>query len=172
MRSLYKSISQSGTKDIQGEMNNKHLALALVLAIWLIPLPARAITFDEMLGHHSSKSQPFMGEHKNIKWISHEPFLPKEMESDVISPTEADYRGQVDIGKIDLDGDGKEETLKIIWGHGVSDHSLTIEVYKGDKLISTLKGEYGIQSNYRIADIDKDGKQEIIIWSGLWDFRL
>lgn len=74
--------------------------------------------------------------------------------------------------KIDLDGDKKPELVKVMYGPGVSDKFLEIEVYKAGKLISTLKGEYGIQSNYKIADIDKDGRQEIIIWSGLWDFRM
>ncbi len=160
-------------------MNNKHLVLVLVLAIWFIPLPSRAVTFDDMLGHHPSKTHPFMGEHKNIKWVSHTPYTLKNAEEEkaaeeaVTGPNaEADDRGQVDIGKIDLDGDGKDETIKVIWNGGVTDHFLTIEVYKDKKLISTLKGEYGIQSNYKIEDVDKDGRQEIIIWSGLWDFRL
>ena len=74
--------------------------------------------------------------------------------------------------KIDLDDDKNPELVKVMYGPGVSDKFLEIEVYKTGKLISTLKGEYGIQSNYKIADIDKDGKQEIIIWSGLWDFRM
>ena len=54
----------------------------------------------------------------------------------------------------------------------MTDHFLTIEVYKADKLLSTLKGEFGIQSNYKIEDIDNDGRKEVIIWSGLWDPRL
>ncbi|MBF0523355.1 MAG: hypothetical protein HQL24_09925 [Candidatus Omnitrophica bacterium] len=74
--------------------------------------------------------------------------------------------------KIDVDGDKKPELVKVNYGIGVSDKFLTIEIYKGKKLISKLKGSFGIQSNYKIADIDGDGKKEIIIWSGLWDFRL
>jgi len=74
--------------------------------------------------------------------------------------------------KIDLDNDNKPEVVKILYGPGVSDKFLTIEVYKEGKLISTLKGEFGIQSNYKIDDIDEDGKKEIIIWSGLWDPRM
>ena len=81
------------------------------------------------------------------------------------SPTLHEYR-------IDIDNDGKEELIKVIYGGGVSDKPITIEVYKDDKLISTLKGEFGIQSNYKIEDVDNDGKKEIIIWSGLWDFRM
>ncbi|MDP8260931.1 MAG: hypothetical protein P9M01_01135 [Candidatus Kappaea frigidicola] len=74
--------------------------------------------------------------------------------------------------KIDIDNDGKEELIKVIYGGGVSDKPLTIEIYKDGKLIATLKGEFGIQSNYKIEDVDNDGKKEIIIWSGLWDFRM
>lgn len=74
--------------------------------------------------------------------------------------------------KIDMDGDGKQELVRINYGEGVSDKFLTIEVYKANKLIDTIKGEFGIQSNYKIDDIDKDGKKEIIIWSGIWDPRM
>ena len=81
------------------------------------------------------------------------------------SPTINEY-------KIDLDGDRTDELIKVLYGHGISDKYLTIEVYKNGKLISILKSEFGIQSNYKIEDIDNDGKKEIIIWSGLWDFRI
>ena len=73
---------------------------------------------------------------------------------------------------IDLFGDNTKELVKVIYGEGVSDKFLTIEVYKDNKLVSTLKSDYGIQSNYKIDDLYHDGKKEIIIWSGLWDFRL
>ncbi len=74
--------------------------------------------------------------------------------------------------QIDLDGDKTNDLVKIMYGPGISDKFLTIEVYKDKKLISTLKGEFGIQSNYKIEDIDNDGRKEIIIWSGIWDPRL
>ncbi len=74
--------------------------------------------------------------------------------------------------QIDLDGDKINELVKVLYGPGVSEKALTIEVYRIGKLISTLKSEFGIQSNYKIEDIDNDGKKEIIIWSGLWDSRL
>ena len=159
----------------------KEKQFIIVVMICLCPLIASAVTFDDMLGHHPSKVQPFMGEHKNIKWISHTPDALKDPEAEkaaeesVTGPNaEADDRGQVDVGRIDLDGDGKEETIKVIWNGGVTDHILTIEVYRYNKLISTLKGGVGggIQSNFKIMDVDGDGKKEIIIWSGLWDFRL
>lgn len=151
----------------------------ILVIIFLYPLAANALTFDEILVRHPSKSQPFMGEQKNVKWVSHAPDSlknpeeQKALEESVTGPNaEADDRGQIDEGKIDLDGDGMDETIKAIWYGGVSDHSLAIEVYKDNKLISTLKGEYGIQSNYKIEDVDSDNKKEIIIWSGLWDFRM
>ncbi len=74
--------------------------------------------------------------------------------------------------KIDLDGDKKPELIKVMYSPGVSDKYLEMEVYKAGRLISKLKGEFGIQSNYKIEDIDKDGKKEIIIWSGIWDPQL
>jgi hypothetical protein len=74
--------------------------------------------------------------------------------------------------QIDVDGDGANELVKIIYGPGVSNKHLTIEVRKDGELMSTLEGEFGVQSNYRIEDVDGDGKKEIIIWSGLWDPRL
>jgi len=142
----------------------------ILLIVFLYPLAANAITFDEMLVRHPSKSQPFMGEQKSIKWVSH---TPDGSEEAFTGPNaEADDRGQIDVGEIDLDSDGKVETVKVIWHGGVSDHGLTIEAYKDNKLIATLKGEYGIQSNYKMEDVDSDNKKEIIIWSGLWDFRL
>jgi hypothetical protein len=160
-------------------MNKKQFLVSWVLAICLCPLIADAITFNDMLMWHPSKSQPFMGEHKNIKWVAHTPDSLEDPEAEkaaleaVTGPdAEADNRGQIDEGRIDLDGDGKDETIKVIWYGGVSDHGLAIEVYTDNKLISTLKGEYGIQSNYKIEDVDSDNKKEIIIWSGLWDFRM
>lgn len=158
-------------------MNKKQLAI--LLALLLIPLSAMAITFDDMLGHHPSKSQPFMGEHKNIKWVSHTPDLlskdPKEekaAEEALMGPnSEADDRGQVDVGNTDLDGDGKDETIKAIWNAGVSDHALTIEVYKESKKIVTLQPK-GIQPNFKVEDIDGDGKLEIALWGAVGDPKI
>jgi len=88
-----------------------------------------------------------------------------DLDGEVGSPTINEY-------KIDLDGDKKIELVKVMYSAGVSNKLLTIEVYKNGRLISTLKDKFGIQSNYKIEDIDNDGKKEIIIWSGLWDFRM
>jgi len=160
-------------------MNKKQSIVAIIIC--LCPLTANAVTFDEMLGHHPSKTQSFWGyQYKNIKWVSHtpdtlnDPEEQKALEEAVTGlDAEADDRGQTDIGMVDLDGDTKEETVKVIWGGGVSDHSLTIEVYKDGRLISTLDDrEHGIQPNFKIEDVDGDGRKEIIIWSGLWDFRM
>ena len=153
-------------------MNKKQLIVACILFIIVLPSTVYAMTFDDMLGHHPSISHHFMGKHKNIKWISHTPFLPKEMEQDEInlpiSPDEADYRGQVDTGVVDLDGDGSEETIKVIWGHGVSDHSLTIELYKGDIKLNSIEAP-GIQPNFKLEDIDGDKKLELVIWGAVSD---
>lgn len=149
--------------------NKMKLFLPIFILLFSLCNNSFATTFDNMLMHHPSTSQSFMGEHKNIKWVLHTPTLTPDLAQP--EKDEADYRGQVDVGKIDLDGDGKDETIKAIWNGGVTDHFLTIEVYKNDKLISTLKSEFGIQSNYKIENIDGDGKKEIIIWSGLWDSR-
>ena len=161
-------------------MNKKQLIAILVSIMFLYPLAAGAITFDEMLVRHPSKSQPFMGEQKNVKWVSHTPDSlknpeeQKALEETVTGPNaEADDRGQIDLGEIDLDSDGKSETVKVIWHGGVSDHGLAIEVYEDNKLIATLGNDLGgIQANYKIEDVDKDGRKEIIIWSGMWDPRL
>jgi tetratricopeptide (TPR) repeat protein len=114
-------------------------------------------------------SQPLFGyNYKNIKWIDHIPYLPKDMEDDVIYPGEADYRGRVDIGYVDLDGDGSQETIKVIWGHGVSSRSLVVEVYKDDNRIATLRPK-GMQPNFNVEDIDGDGIMEIVLWGAVPD---
>ena len=112
-----------------------------------------------------NSTQPFLGyQYKNIKWVSHAP-IPAGGE---IIMDEADNRGQEDVGKVDLFGDGKYETIKAIWGEGVSDHSLKIGVYKDGKLFATLKPK-GIQPNFKVKDIDGDGKLEIILWGAVKD---
>ncbi len=76
------------------------------------------------------------------------------------------------VYNVDLDDDKQPEEVKVMYGPGVSDKYLEIEVYKSGKLVSKLKGEFGIQSNYKVEDVDKDGRKEIIIWSGIWDPRM
>lgn len=112
--------------------------------------------------------QPFLGyQYKNIKWVSHVPILPAGDKSNP-EPDEADYRGQEDVGRVDLFGNGKYETIKAIWGIGVTDHSLKIEVYEGDKVVATLEPK-GIQPNFKVEDIDGDGKLEIVLWGAVAD---
>lgn len=82
------------------------------------------------------------------------------------------YEGSIKDIRIDLDGNGTEDLVKEVWGGGVSDKPLTLQVFVSGQEISSLKNEFGIQPNYRIEDRDGDGKKEIIIWSGLWDPRL
>jgi hypothetical protein len=114
-------------------------------------------------------SHPLFGyNYKNIRWIDHIPYLPEGMEDDVIYPGEADYRGQIDIGYVDLDSDGSQETIKAIWGHGVSNRSLAIELYKDDNKIATLRPK-GIQPNFKVEDIDGDGIMEIVLWGAVSD---
>jgi hypothetical protein len=81
------------------------------------------------------------------------------------APVKTDYQ-------IALDGGTKRELVRVLYGPGVSDKSLTIGIFKGKKKVDTLRNHFGIQPNYRIADIDGDGKKEIAIWEGLWDSRM
>lgn len=145
---------------------NRNSLVIILLGICLCPLTANAMTFDDMLIHRSSDKQPFWGDYyKNIKWISHTPTDGKPSEE------EADFRGQVDIGLVDLDSDSKEETIKVIWGPGVSDHSLTIELYRDSEmkeLVSRLEPG-GIQPNFKVEDVDNDGKIEVILWGAVSD---
>ena len=117
---------------------------------------------------HPSPAEPFLGyQYKNIQWVSYTPTLPAGDKSNP-EPDEADYRGQEDVGKVDLFGDGKYETIKAIWGVGISDHSLKVEVYKDNKMFSSLRPK-GIQPNFKIEDVDGDGKLEIILWGAVAD---
>lgn len=126
-----------------------------------------AVAFAAETPEHTKKTVAAQGEaflgyfYKNIKWIKHIPGVADDFSG-----------GQTDVGEVDLDGDKKPETIKVIWGPGVSDRSLTIELYKDNKKMDTLKPLYGIQSNFSVEDVDKDNRKEIVIWSGLWDPRL
>lgn len=113
-------------------------------------------------------SQVFLGyRYSNIKWTKHVPLNTADY-----GEGEAGSGGQEDMGEVDLDGDKKPEIIKAIWGPGVSDHSLKVEVYKGKKKIGEIKPLAGIQSNFEVKDIDHDGKMETVIWGGLWDPRI
>ena len=153
-------------------MNKKQLIVAWVILICLCPLIANAVTFNDILVHHPSNTQPFWGyAYKNIKWISHTPTSIVGIDPD---EEEADFRGQVDIGLVDLNGDGKEVIIKIVWGPGVSNHSLIIVLYKDSEmreLISYLEPS-GIQPNFKVEDIDNDGKLEIVLWGAVADPKM
>ena len=142
-----------------------------ILSDWdFFNLDRMATTLDDMLLHKANTKGPFRdNNYKNIKWLSHTPTSPiegYEPESD-----EADNRGQTDIGKVDVDKDGNDEIIKAIWGHGVSDHSLRIELYSGNNDLIGKFEPRGIQPNFSVGDLDKDGKLEVAVWGGLWDFR-
>ena len=69
-------------------MNKWLVLICIFLSVMLGS--AYAVTFDDMLVHRSSSSQPFWGDYyKNIKWISH------TIEPDMAVGDEADYRGQI-----------------------------------------------------------------------------
>jgi len=139
--------------------------------MFMCPLISNAGDVADRLTVQPSSAKPFFGyKYENIKWVEHS--RDALGDQGVENADEAYRQGQTDIGLSDLDGDGKDETLKVIWGGGVSDHSLKIEVLKDEKVVSTLHNEFGIQPNFKVEDVDNDGKKEIIIWSGLWDFRL
>jgi len=137
-------------------MNRKPLIVIWITLICLCPLIANA----------ASKVRPLLGyTYKNIKWVSH---TPTSVPGGDPTEGEADFRGQIDTGLTDLNGDGKKETIKVIWGVGVSDHSLTIELYKDNKKFATLKPK-SIQPNFKVEDIDKDGKLEVVLWGAVND---
>src|SRR3989339_2289470 len=153
-------LRKASVMNIKEYSINKRWLLRFCIILCLYSRAVNAADFDDLLLHRADASQPFFkNSSKGIKWMKHQPVPEGPVELD----GEADYRGQIDIGEIDLDGDKKNETIKAIWGEGVTDHFLTIEIYSGDTLISTLKNDFGIQPNYKIADVDKDGKKEMII---------
>lgn len=143
----------------KGEMDKKLLIFIWIISVCLCPLIANA----------ASKVHTLLGySYKNIKWISH---TPTSIPGGDPTEGEADFRGQVDTGLVDLNGDGEKETIKVVWGIGVSDHSLTIELYKDNKKFATLKPK-GIQPNFKVEDIDKDGKLEVVLWGAVADPKM
>ena len=143
-------------------MNKKQLIAIWTILICLCPLITNA----------ASKAHPILGyTYKNIKWVSH---TPTSVPGGDPTEGEADFRGQVDKGLVDLNGDGKKETIKVIWGPGVSDHSLTIELYRDSKmkeLINRLEPS-GIQPNFKVEDIDNNGKLEVVLWGAVNDPKM
>jgi len=132
----------------------------------------KIIIFTVLLGCNSlaifaEDKSPFLnGYHENIRWTTHTP-----------QPTfgVSAQKGQIDEGKSDVDGDGAEENIKVTWGEGMTDHSLTIEINRNDPEHSSLGALgpiAGVQPNYKFEDQDADGKLEIIVWGGLWDYEI
>ena len=75
---------------------------------------------------------------------------------------------------VDLDGNAEQDLViqKEAWG-GVSNRPFKIEILLNGNLIDSIHPyKFGIQSRYKIIDIEGDGIKEIITWSGLWDPRL
>jgi len=75
---------------------------------------------------------------------------------------------------VDLDGNAEQDVVikKEAWG-GVSNRPFKIETLLNGNLIDSIDPDkFGIQSRYKIVDIDGDGLKEIVTWSGLWDPRL
>ena len=150
-------------------MKKKQFFAVLSVVLGLCPMMTGCASFEDMFFDRIGKDRPFLGySYKNIKWTNHRPVMSK----DEAGKRSVGGHGQIDTGIVDLDGDKKEETIKVIWGAGVSDHSLTIEIIKEGKVISTLRNEFGLQPNFRVTDADQNGKKEIILWSGVWDSRL
>lgn len=133
------------------------MKLPLALSLFLV--------FSAPLSFAKEPAEAFLGyPYKNIQWVSHTPTpVGSEMPTD-----EADDRVREDTGKVDFLGDGKYETIKVIWGGGVSDHSLEIEIYRNGKVFATLRPK-GIQPNFKIEDIDGDGKLEVVLWGAVKD---
>ena len=135
-------------------------ALKTILSLSILPLFFGA---DGV----SAAEAPFQnGYYENIQWVRHTAY-----------PTfgASDEKGQVDEGKTDVDGDGVGEDIKVTWGQGVNDHSLTIEITRlqPEKVSLGMLGPVaGIQPNYKLEDLDADGKLEVIVWGGLWDYEI
>jgi len=96
-----------------------------------------------------------------------------KVEEEFLFDEDALYAAEVKEEQLDLDGDGVKELIRVTWQSGVSNKPIRVEVFRNHELVQTLGPVMaGIQSNYTFKDTDGDGKQELIIWSGLWDFRL
>lgn len=159
----------------------KKWAVLLIVAC-LIPAIAQAVTYDDILAHKASGSRPYWGDHyqyEHIRWISHEPYFEgataeqmKELEEDALEAV--DERGQIDIGAVDLDVDGKDEYLKVIWtAYGGPAKGLVIDVYR-DKELNNKIGSIspqadGYHPNFMVADIDSDKALEIVSFAGVPD---
>lgn len=82
------------------------------------------------------------------------------------------YMGHKIVMKRDLDRDGIDEMIVGSYGKGVSDKSLSIAVQSSTLSVSTIRPPFGIQPNFEVLNTDDDKDLELVVWSGLWDFRM
>lgn len=161
--------------------------IIIFLMVCFFPLSAHAVSYDDILAHKASTSKPFWGDYyqyKNIEWISHAPFMEgatdeamKEMEQEALKPDderELDDRGQIDIGSVDFNGDGKAVYLKVIWtAYGGPAKGLVIEAYQDkalkNKIATVSPQSEGYHPNFKVEDVDADGKLELITFAGVPD---
>ena len=156
--------------------------VVLVIVACFTPAIAQAVTYDDILAHKASVSRPYLGDHyqyEHIRWISHEPYFEgataeqmKELEEEALEAV--DERGQIDIGVVDLDADGKDEYIKVIWtAYGGPAKGLVIDVY-GDKelknkIASLSPQSEGYHPNFIVTDTDSDKALEIVTFTGVPD---
>lgn len=154
----------------------------IVLMVCFFPTLAHAVTYDDILEHKANSSKPYWGDYyqyKNIKWISHQPYFEgatdeqmKELEKAAIE--EVDDRGQIDVGSVDFNSDGKAVYLRVIWtAYGGPAKGLVIEAYQDKALknrIATVSPQNeGYHPNFKVEDVDSDGKLELITFAGVPD---
>ncbi len=158
----------------------------LIIAIILYPISAHAITYDQILAHKASISKPYWGdyyEYKNVKWLSHTPSFLVDLTEEQMEEltkealTAVDERGQIDIGSVDFDGDGKDEYIKVIWtAYGGPAKGLIIDIYTDkrleNKIISVNPQSEGYHPNFKIEDIDSDGFLELVTFTGVPDLAM
>src|SRR3989338_4790533 len=102
-------------------LNENHLLLVKKIILGMLIIFCSTHAYATEL----TPSSPLFGEtQSNISWIGH-----KKTHANNADEVEA---GQVDIGKIDIDSDGKMEILKTTWSEGVSDKILTINIFKDE----------------------------------------
>ncbi len=156
--------------------------IIMLIALSLFSVSAYAVTYDQILEHKASTAKPFWGdyyEYKNIKWISHKLYFEgatdeqmKEMEQEAVDAV--DERGQIDVGSVDFNGDGKNEYLKVIWtAYGGPAKGLVIEVYHDknlkNKIASVSPESEGYHPNFKVEDVDGDGSLELVTFAGVPD---
>jgi len=175
-------------EEIENPKNCRYIVMKtiiLVLALSFFPVTAYAVTYEQILEHKASTSRPFWGDvykYKNIEWISHKIYFEgvsekrlKEIEQEMLEAV--DERGQIDVGKVDLNGDGRPEYLKVIWtAYGGPAKGLIIEPYDDEALKNRIglaePRTEGYHPNFKIEDVDKDGVLELITFVGIHDPKL